>query len=308
MLPGSSASSETKSAGYSVPSIRMADSRTPGRPSLGPRREDAEIPLREADAVDREHFPDLRRCHGQVRRAQLVHLAGQPVAVQRQQRVAARGQHQAQPRLPGPYQAVQALQDFGVSEHVRVIDDHDELGRRLGHRAEQRLDQVDAGPPRHRDRRAALRAVAFPERGHEQAPEPPRLGVRRRRVEPGHPGAAAPDPVGEQHGLARPGPADSRVSGESAALSSSASRRGRETCRGGSCGTVKRESRTVFDKPGPLVPRTRQDASAKMTRLPTLNCICLRRKCAIRPQPEIGATPNSIQRRLMWLVILPFRR
>ena len=29
MLPGSSASSETKSAGYSAPSIRMADSRTP---------------------------------------------------------------------------------------------------------------------------------------------------------------------------------------------------------------------------------------------------------------------------------------
>ena len=59
---------------------------------------------------------------------------------------------------------------------------------------------------------AMLRAVALPEGRHEQAPEPRRLGVRSRRVEPGHPGAAAPDPVGEQHGLA--GPRTGRQQGE----------------------------------------------------------------------------------------------
>ena len=61
------------------------------RPSLGPRREDTEILLPQRDAMHREHFPDLRRCHGQVRRTQLAHLPGQPVPVQRQQRVTARG-------------------------------------------------------------------------------------------------------------------------------------------------------------------------------------------------------------------------
>ena len=75
-----------------------------------------------------------------------------------------------------------------------------------GTRAEQRLDQVGSGALRNIGRRAALGAVACPQRGLEQAPEPPRLGVGWRRVEPGHPGLCVPDPVGEQHGLARPRP------------------------------------------------------------------------------------------------------
>ena len=91
-----------------------------------------------------------------------------------------------------------------MGEHVRVIHDHDERAW-IRQPAEQGLDQVNPRSPRRRDRRAALTAVGFPQRALEQAPEPPGLGVGPRRGEPGDPGGAAPDPVGEQHGLACPG-------------------------------------------------------------------------------------------------------
>ena len=65
------------------------------------------------------------------------------------------------------------------------------------HRAEQHLDQVNGRTPRHRDGEASLRAAAFPEGGHQQAPEPARLGVRSPRVQPGHPAVTTPDPLGE---------------------------------------------------------------------------------------------------------------
>ena len=172
-----------------IPGARHSHGGQPhaGHPSLGPRHEQVEVLLRQGDAMDREQFGDLGRGHRQVARAQLVHLPRQPVPVQRQHEIVAGGQDQAQPRLPAAYQAVQALQDVGMGEHVRVIHDHDDRSR-IRHPAEQGLDQINPRSPRSRDRRAALIAVGFPQRGLEQVPEPPGLRVRRRRGEPGGPG------------------------------------------------------------------------------------------------------------------------
>ena len=103
------------------------------RPPLGARGQDVEIPGDQGDPVGRQHLADLGLRHGQVRRAQFMHLPGQPVPVQRQQGIAAGGQHQAQPGLPPAYQAVQAVEDVRIGQHVRVVDDHDELRLRLGH-------------------------------------------------------------------------------------------------------------------------------------------------------------------------------
>ena len=170
------------------------------RPSLGPRGQDAGIPVLEGNPVGTQYLGDLSIVHGQVRRAQLVHLAGQPVSVQRQQGVAARGQDQPQAGMPAANQAVQAGQDLGVNEHVRVIDDHDERVRRLGYPAEQRLDQVDACRPRplhgrtgdrHRGCRAArsragARTGAAPRRQASGSARQPghRRGAPSRRAEP----------------------------------------------------------------------------------------------------------------------------
>jgi hypothetical protein len=105
--------------------------------------------------------------------------------VQRKQRIAARRQHQARPRLAAADQAVQAAEDARMSEQVRAVDDH--------------------------DRRAGLGTVVSAQRGLEQAPEPPRLSVGRRQGEPRHLALPAgprgtADPVGQQHGLAGPWP------------------------------------------------------------------------------------------------------
>src|SRR5581483_1756744 len=112
-----------------------------------------------------------------------MHLAAEPVSVQRQQGVAAGGQYETQALGPAD-QVIQAFQNLSVVEDMRIVDDYDELRCLVRHAAEQRLDQIKAGGLRNRSRRPAVGADDRIQGGGEQLPEPPGLSVRSRGSQP----------------------------------------------------------------------------------------------------------------------------
>ena len=132
-------------------------------PSLGPGQERVQVLRGQGNAVGREQRPHFPAGHGQLRRAQFAHQAGQPVPVQRQQRVAAGSKHQAQPRRPAADDQVQALEHGRMGQQMGVVDDQDRRDRGVRQAVQQRLHSAD-GRDRRRRRRDFTEPRARPQR------------------------------------------------------------------------------------------------------------------------------------------------
>ena len=157
----------------------------------------------------------------------------------------------------------------------------------IGHPAEQRLDQVNPCSPRS-VATGGPRSPPSASRSADSSRRQNRRGSASAAVGVSHATRAAPRRTQSVSStvLPAPGPADSKVSGRSAALSSSASRRGRGTCRGGSCGTITRASRTAFGMLGPSPAPEKHHAAPATVVATTLGGPCRRWKSSLLSQSE----------------------
>ncbi len=168
-----------------------------------------------AGQVSANRFAQQRRrlvCgEAQLSGPQLGQLPASPQPRQRQRRVAAAGQHEAQPRRQVLKQEHQGpVHHLGVDQVV-VVEDHQHLV--LTGLGVQLVDQGRHQPLEGRGRRGAeqradLLADPRPhpvQRGRGMPPEPCRVVVAGVQRQPGHRPPAAPSPVGQQRRLAGPG-------------------------------------------------------------------------------------------------------
>ncbi len=263
MLPGSSASSDTKSAGYPVPAIRMADSRTPAtHPSVRATNRSksragrvtpwiASTSVISAGVIARSHArsscicPASRyRCSGSTGSLRAARIRRSPGC-------------QARIRLSRPSRTSEWLSRCASSTITTSRPGSGIRLNRVWTRSTPAPRAVAIGGPRSLPR--ASRSAQSSRRQNRRGSASAGVGVSQairaalRRTQ------SVSSTV-----LPAPGPAESKVSGRSAALSSSASRRVLEMCRGGSCGTSTRESRTAFGILGasPRPRKTRHVAPA----------------------------------------------
>jgi hypothetical protein len=155
----------------------------PRDPSLGPGQERVQVLRRQGYAVCREQCPHLPAGHGQLRRAQFVHQACQPVAVHRQQRVTAGGEHQTQRRRLAADDLIQPVEHGRVRQHMRILDHQDRRSRKAGQAAQQRLHHADRRIRRH-GRREFVQPRARQQRRTQQQPEPPGRRIGGGEVDP----------------------------------------------------------------------------------------------------------------------------
>ena len=162
----------------------------------------------------RDLLQQRRRLPGrepQFRGAQLGQLPAGPQPGQGQGRVAAAGQRQVQPRRPVLKQEPQRFVHLPRADHVIVIQDQQQLVRvRLaGYLVDQgRHQRLERRWRRRPEQRAHPLADPRPhpvQRGHRMPPEPGRIVVASIQRQPGHRVPNAPDPLGQQDGLAVPG-------------------------------------------------------------------------------------------------------
>ena len=175
-----------------------------GRPALGAVDEERHLVVGQLHVVRAQQLPRLRGGHRQVGRAELVGPPGHTMAVQRQQRVAARRHHQLDPVRPPFHQTVEAVEDPGVGEHVGVVEHDGQPWLRRGDAAVDGVEQLHGVPGVPGDRRELLTGSlgAF----QELLPEPGRIVVLVGQRQPGHRRLATASPVGQQNGLARARP------------------------------------------------------------------------------------------------------
>ena len=144
-----------------------------------------------------EHFPRFLGGHGQVRGPQLVQVPGQPVAVQGQRRVTARGEHHVQARVPAAHERVQERGDLRIGEDMGVVDDEDERRLPARHVSEQRVDEID-WPALGRYQAGWLRVRWYPQRGGDQRAEASGLVIVWGGAHPGDAQPGVPGPFREQ--------------------------------------------------------------------------------------------------------------
>ena len=106
-----------------------------GRPALGSPGEALERLRRQRDFVLRQQQARFDTAESEVAGPDLGQLAGQPEAMQRQQRVHARRNHQTQPRVP--QHVVKPAQHLGVGQQMKVVDDQRHRRVRGGQRRRQ---------------------------------------------------------------------------------------------------------------------------------------------------------------------------
>ena len=154
----------------------------------------------------------LPRCEPQFRGAQLGQLPAGPQPRQGQRRVAAAGQRQVQPRRPVLEQEPERLVHRLRADHVIVIQDQQQrlicirlAGYLVDQGRHQRLERRRRGRPEQRAHPLADPRPHPVQRGHRMPPEPGRVVVASIQRQPGHWMPAAPDPLGQQDGLAVPG-------------------------------------------------------------------------------------------------------
>ena len=161
----------------------------PRRPALGARDQLAEVVLGQLHVVAREQLGGLRCGEGEVGPAQLGQLARDAQAVQRQVRVVARAEHEAQPLRAHAQQRGQDGGRRGALGVLQVVDDQDE--RRAPRPCLDRGGDALGQALRRGGRRAAQGAAA--ERGDEPRPDVAEARCRsgRRRPRPPRPARGA---------------------------------------------------------------------------------------------------------------------
>ena len=190
-----------------VPAQGQRGQRQPGRPALGPGRQRRHRRIRQGRRRVLEQFPGLRGSEPQLGRAYLGQLAAGPQPRQRQRRVAAAGQHQADPGRPVLDQERERLVHLPCADHVVVVEDEQDLVRSqfVDQRRDQPLERRRRGRPEQRTKAVVNPGAGPVQRGHRVPPEPRRIIVGRVQRQPRGRDLAAPGPVSQQDRLAVPG-------------------------------------------------------------------------------------------------------
>ena len=200
--------------GIGLPAQRQGRQLQPGGPPLGAGGQRRHRRFRQAHAGHGHPLPEQRRRlvrgESQLRGAQLGQLPAAPQPGQHQRRVAAAGQHQAQPRRPVLDQEPERLVHCRRVDQVVVVEHQQRLARirpggqfvdQRGHQALVRRRRGRAEERAHPSGEPRPRLV---QRGHTMAPEPRRIVIANVQRHPRHRLLAAPRPVGQQDGLAVP--------------------------------------------------------------------------------------------------------
>jgi hypothetical protein len=179
----------------------------PGRPALGPGRQRRHRRIRQSRRRVLEQLPGLRGGEPQVGRADLGQLAAGPQPRQRQRRIAAAGQHHADPGRPVLDQECERLVHLPCADQVVIVEDEQGLlpGQIVDQRRDQALERRRRGRAEQRSHPFADPGAGPVQRGYRVMPEPGWVVIPRVQREPGDRGPGVPGPVGEQDCLAVPG-------------------------------------------------------------------------------------------------------
>ena len=183
----------------------------PGRPPFGAALQPADILRTEVQMqqIVEQQVALLRR-EPKVVGPQLQQLAAHPQPGQRQRRVRPGRDHQAQGGGQPLDEHADAPVDLGISDHVVVVEDQQQLGVERGHIVDEHRNEVtfDVGRRRAQQRQRRLSHLGDhgPQRGEQVAPKPQRVVVRAVERHPAGPRRLAGNqPVGEQGRLAPTG-------------------------------------------------------------------------------------------------------
>ena len=203
--------------GHEPGDVRLAAQRQrgqlqPGCPAFGPRGQRRHICSGQRHVGYGGHLPQQRRglLNGelQLSRAELGQLPAGPTPGQRQRRVAAAGQHQAQPRRPVLQQEPQRVVYLPGADHVVIVEDQQRLavagpgGQIVDQRCDEPLERGRRRGPGQRANPPGDSLVYLVQGGQHMTPEPDRVVVTGIQRQPRGRTPAVPGPVGQQDRLA----------------------------------------------------------------------------------------------------------